>query len=199
MPNRQFETSLDIRGDTLTFTANTGLALIRIGVGFYFLTQAWIKTVAENWLQRGDSMAGSIREDLPSSVGLYRPFLEEVVLTNATLFSQLVVVGEWAVGLSMLFGAFSRLGALVGMCLMMNFTLMQGVGNAVTSSNLPILLTFIACAVVGAGASWGLDGWLARSTQHMPIIRWFTGVHKSKNDLPMRTLRENDSQDLAEG
>jgi uncharacterized membrane protein YphA (DoxX/SURF4 family) len=167
----------------MKFTAENALAVIRMGVGFYFLTQAWTKTFVEGWLQNGASMMTSIQEDLPSSVAFYRPFLEGVVLPNSTLFSQMVVLGEWAVALSLLLGVFSRLGALTGVWLMTNFILMQGFGNALTSSNFPLLLIFVAFSLTSASVVWSLDKWLLNTVGHVSILRWFTGVGNSDAGL----------------
>ena len=164
----------------MTVTAYKALALIRIGLGIYFFTQVWVKTVTEGWLRDGGAMAQSIREDLPSSVSVYRLFLEEVVLNNASLFASLVVLGEWAVTLSLLFGVLSRLGALIGLSLMINFMLMQGLLNAISSSNLPIFAIFLAFALTGASAAWSLDKWLVRKFGHVGALRWFMGLGDSQ-------------------
>jgi thiosulfate dehydrogenase (quinone) large subunit len=173
----------------MKFTAENALAVIRMGVGFYFLTQAWTKTFVEGWLQSGASMVTSIQEDLPSSVAFYRPFLEGVVLPNATLFSQMVVLGEWVVALSLLFGVFSRLGALTGVWLMTNFILMQGLGNALTSSNFPLLLIFVAFSLTSASAVWSLDRWLLKAMGHVSILRWFTGFADREKGLRSSSSR----------
>lgn len=170
----------------MKFTAENALALIRMGVGFYFLTQAWTKTFVEGWLQSGASMITSIQEDLPSSVAFYRPFLGSVVLNNSTLFSQMVVLGEWAVALSLLLGVFSRLGALVGVWLMLNFILMQGFTNALTSSNFPLLLIFIAFSLTSASVVWSLDKWLNKTFGHISLLRWSTGF--ARHDERLRRI-----------
>jgi uncharacterized membrane protein YphA (DoxX/SURF4 family) len=87
----------------------------------------------------------------------------------------MVVLGEWAVALLLLLGVFSRLGALTGVWLMTNFILMQGIGNALTSSNFPLLLIFVAFSLTSASVVWSLDKWLVKTVGHVSILRWFTG------------------------
>ena len=80
------------------------LAIVRIAFGGYFLAQG-INKVASNWLVSADPlMRGFIGPALERNMaeGFYRPFLETVVQPNGLLVSQLVVLGEVAVGLSLL-------------------------------------------------------------------------------------------------
>ena len=49
-----------------------------------------------------------------------------VVAPNAALFAEMVRVGELLVGLSLLFGIFTRLGAFVGVLLPLNYMAARG-------------------------------------------------------------------------
>jgi uncharacterized membrane protein YphA (DoxX/SURF4 family) len=90
-----------------------GLALVRFSVGAYFLSNG-VDKLTKNWLTdpgpKSQFVGGAVQRG--QAEVFYRPFLEGVVLPNAPLFSQLVTLGELAVGISLLLGLFTRVGAL---------------------------------------------------------------------------------------
>ena len=90
---------------------------------------------------------------------LYGLFVEQVVLPNFTLFAWLIFLTELAVGVSLLTGAFTRFGALLGLSLSLNL----GIGLLEVPGEWPWSYAMLAMwhgvfLVTGAGRVWGLDG-----------------------------------------
>jgi uncharacterized membrane protein YphA (DoxX/SURF4 family) len=133
------------------------IALIRIGLGIEFLFWAWAK-VQEGWLNSGYAMARFLAADSGRAPDWYDYFLATMVLPNVDLFAQLVTFGELAAGLSLTFGILTRLGAVIGMWLVLNFMLMRGVLGIDASIDRIFFLACLGCLVAAAGRVWGLDG-----------------------------------------
>jgi uncharacterized membrane protein YphA (DoxX/SURF4 family) len=98
-----------------------------------------------------------------ASFPLYGLFVEQVVLPNFTLFAWLIFLAELAVGLSLLTGAFTRIGALVGLGMSVNL----GIGLLEVPGEWPWSYAMLAMwhglfFVTDAGRVWGVDGWLRR-------------------------------------
>jgi uncharacterized membrane protein YphA (DoxX/SURF4 family) len=152
-----------------------GLALTRMGMGLYFLSSAWDKTTNRQWLDSGEPLRQSVERSLPEAAGFYRPFLENTVIPNADLFAELVTLGEWAVGISLLFGLLTRLGALTGVWLAANYMLMKGLENSSGSIDRLFILICLVFFLASAGLVWGVDGYLQRRFAG-GLDGWFTGA-----------------------
>ena len=163
-----------------------GLTLARIGFGLYFIVQAWDKTT-RNWLGDGGPLVQFLQRQVPQSEAFYRPFLEGSVLPNATLFAQLVTIGEWVAGVSLVLGLLTRVGALTGMWLTLNYMLMKGLPNLSGSVDRLFFLSCLAFLLASAGLVWGLDGVLGRALGSNPLTRWLTGAPEARpSPLPAR-------------
>lgn len=89
---------------------------------------------------------------------LYGLFVEQVVLPNFSFFAWLIFLTELAVGLSLLSGAFTRFGALLGLGLSLNL----GIGLLEVPGEWPWSYAMLAMwhgifFVTGPGRVWGLD------------------------------------------
>src|SRR5687767_2603836 len=93
--------------------------------GLYFIVSALRKTTG-GWLESGEELTAFVGRNLEGSAAFYSDFPATTVLPNAGLFAQLVLLGEWITGLSLLFGFLTRLGAITGMWLTLNFMLAKG-------------------------------------------------------------------------
>lgn len=94
-------------------------------------------------------------------IGWYRTFLADVVLPHWRIFGVLILLGEFSVGISMLFGILTRLGALGGAFLFIQYAL----GRAYLEWPFTYLALIAPHAVLiwtAAGRTFGVDGWLAR-------------------------------------
>jgi uncharacterized membrane protein YphA (DoxX/SURF4 family) len=168
----------------MKISSGTGLDLVRIGFGLYFLSQAWDKT-AKGWLTNADPLRNFLKGSLPNAVGFYQPFVERMVLPNAGLFAILATLGEWVVGLSLIFGLFTRVGALIAINLNLNFMFIKGLASAGGSIDRLFLLACLAFLLASAGLELGLDGVLSRALGRIPVVGWFAGG----NPYPRREPR----------
>ena len=163
----------------MTNRSGSGLALVRIAFGLYFLGSAFKKTTGQ-WFVDGGPVTEFVQKNLPQATAFYRPFLESTVLPNADLFADLVTLGEWVVGFSLLLGLFTRLGGLLSVLLVGNFLLTKGVtsltGGGAISTDILFFAAGIGCAIGAAGLVWGLDGALRRQFAGNPITRWLAGI-----------------------
>jgi uncharacterized membrane protein YphA (DoxX/SURF4 family) len=164
----------------MTFTGRQGLALVRMVVGLGFLVSGGGK-IAAGWLASGEPLVRSLGPNMERAEPFYRSFLQGTVVPNAGTFAQLTAVGEVVAGSSLLLGLLTRLGALTGMWLLLNFmamkgTLIQGWGTGMTYSDRLYFAGALASLLAAAGLVWGLDGalrpWLAR----IPVVRWLAGA-----------------------
>ena len=93
-------------------------------------------------------------------MGIYRPFLTDVVLPNVAVFAFLVSWGEFLSGLSLALGLASRLGAAVAAFQFLNYGLMGGFASGSVYLH-GILIAMLAVTVIGkSGRRFGIDRWL---------------------------------------
>jgi uncharacterized membrane protein YphA (DoxX/SURF4 family) len=152
-----------------------GMALVRIAFGLYFVVTA-IGKLTSGWLSTPDPITTQyFTPMLPRSEPLYRPFLENVVVPNALLFSQLVAVAELAVGIAFTLGLLTKVAGLGGAFLNLNYMLMKGLANPGGSIDRLFFVAEIAFFLTAAGLVWGLDGWLR---PYLP--RWLSGAAPSE-------------------
>ena len=96
-----------------------------------------------------------------AAIGVYGELIADVVIPNFTLFAWLLFLTELAVGLSLLTGTWTRLGALVGLAMSVNL----GIGLADVPGEWPWSYVLMATwhttfLLTAAGRVWGVDGWL---------------------------------------
>lgn len=97
------------------------------------------------------------RPAIHNDFGWYRDFLTWMMDQGwAGWFAKLVAVGEFAIGLGLIFGTLLGVAAFFGIVLNLNFML------AGTASTNPVLLMLALPLVVGykVAAYWGLDRWV---------------------------------------
>jgi uncharacterized membrane protein YphA (DoxX/SURF4 family) len=163
------------------------LALCRIGFGLYYLSYAFDKTRA-GWLTDAGPMVTFLfgnpaaqpptRGVIPNAEPFYRAFLESTVQPNPLTFSQLVTIGEWTAGILLLLGLLTRLGAIVGIWLNLNYIFMKGL--MANGGSIDRLFAFcdLMFLLAAAGLVWGLDGTLRRSLAGNPVTRWLAGLNR---------------------
>ncbi len=110
-----------------------------------------------------------------AAVGLYGDVVDSVVLPNFEVFAWLVFLAELAVGVSLLTGTWTRLGALVGLAMSVNLLigLLDVPGEWPWSYAMMALLhgTILATA---AGRVWGVDARLRSNRDVGPWTRRLT-------------------------
>jgi thiosulfate dehydrogenase [quinone] large subunit len=131
------------------------LVLLRVYTGVYFLYYGFGKLRRDNF---ADGMVSFLNSQLESSFGIYRPFLESVVLPNYSLFAFLVAWGEFAVGIALILGLATRYAAIVGAFLVVNFWFAKGQGLLDAQNHDVIwLIIFIVLAGLHAGRVMSVD------------------------------------------
>lgn len=105
------------------------IVILRIYLGIQWLLSGWGK-VQDGWLVSPDYLvAGSSASPIgPDAVGWYKAFMEAVVMQFPLFFQRIVVMSEFAIGISLTFGILSVLGALGSIGMNINFFL-SGTGN----------------------------------------------------------------------
>lgn len=144
------------------------LLLIRFVIGPMFIGTGMYWMGAED---ATGEMSNQIRGVVESgrTVGWYVPFLEGWVLPNVGLFAFLVTWGEFLTGVSLTFGAATRLGAAVGIFMAANYALLYNNDffPAVGNWNYVWYLTIVLLAA--GGRSFGVDTYLARRWPRCPL------------------------------
>jgi len=139
--------------------------IVRLYVGYEWLIAGWAKVQNPAWFgsSAGSALTGFLKGALakatgehPDVQGWYAGFLQNVVLPNASVWSNLVAVGEVLVGIALILGIFTGIAALFGSFMNFNYLL---AGTVSTNPVLLFLATFLVLAWKTAG--WiGLDHWL---------------------------------------
>ena len=100
---------------------------------------------------------------MKNASGPYHTFLQDVVIPHATLFSYLVIAGELAAGVSLLFGLGTRVGAAIAMSLFLNFLFAKGrLFWSPDSEDAAVFFSALVCLLGAAGRVWGVDAYLAK-------------------------------------
>jgi len=137
--------------------------VIRLYVGYQWLTAGWKKVNSETWVgdQAGTAVSGFVNGALAKAAegkdvtGWYATFLENVVLPNAKVFSYMVAFGEVLVGLGLILGLLTGIAAFFGSFMNVIFLF---AGTISTNPILFILATWLVLAWKVAGW-YGLDRW----------------------------------------
>lgn len=141
--------------------------LIRIYVGWAWLTAGWEKVISPVWTgsQAGVAISGFLNGSLAKTTGAhpqvaawYADFIKTTALPNSVIFSYLVSYGELLVGIGLILGVFTGVAAFFGAFMNMNYLY---AGTVSTNPTLLILQIFIMLAGKTAGKI-GLDRFLPK-------------------------------------
>jgi thiosulfate dehydrogenase [quinone] large subunit len=138
---------------------------LRVYIGLQWLEAGWAKIGNSAWVgeNAGAAVSGFLQGALSKASGehpdvqaWYAWFVETVALPNAKVFSYMVSIGEFLVGIALILGIFTGLAAFFGAFMNMNYLL------AGTVSVNPILLIgAILLLIAWRVAGWyGLDRWI---------------------------------------
>ncbi len=108
-----------------------------------------------------------------AAFGFYGEFVAAVVIPNFTFFAWVIFLSELFVGLSLLTGTLTRLGAVLGLLLAINL----GIGLLEVPGEWPWSYVMLAMwqgtfLVSGAGRLFGIDGWLRHRYPNNRILKW---------------------------
>jgi uncharacterized membrane protein YphA (DoxX/SURF4 family) len=154
--------------------AAESVGALRIIVGLYFLKALWTKfgfvllggvvpfiQVEPRWLGVMPKIVAKQIVDNPFP--WYRAFLEQTVLTHASLFGHLTAWGEALVGISLVLGLLSGLGALGGLLLSVSYGLAaQHLSGASFGLHYLLVSAMVLLFFARSGRAIGLDAWIAR-------------------------------------
>jgi PQQ-dependent catabolism-associated beta-propeller protein len=162
------------------------VALLRVVVGFWFVKAVWTKvtigmaagvvpypSVSPRFIAFHPKRVAEFAAGNP--ILWYKDFLETTVLPHAALFATLQTFGEVAVGLGLFFGVLTRLAAVVGLFLALNFGLAtQWMSFGQQGFHLLLTTAMVILLVTGAGRVWGFDAWLRSRAGRLRALRWLT-------------------------
>ena len=137
----------------------------RVYVGYEWLSAGWEKVTGGGWIgaQAGAPLKGFLAGSLakvsgahPDVSAWYGWFLAHVVVPHAVIFANMVAIGECAVGIALILGAFTGIAAFAGAFMNLNYLF------AGTVSTNPLLFTIELFLILAwRSAGWlGLDRWL---------------------------------------
>jgi len=158
------------------------IAVLRVVVGAWFLKAVWTKVtlvyiagvvpypaVSARFLAFQPKRVAEFAADNP--IAWYKDFLQDTVLHHASLFATLQTYGEVMVGLGLVLGLFTRLAAMIGLLLSLNYGLAtQWMSFGQQGFHLLLITSMIIFLVAGAGRVWGLDKLL----RGLGRLRWLT-------------------------
>jgi len=140
--------------------------IVRLYVGYTWLTSGWGKFSNPAWVQTGEALKGFWQRavaipEAPArpliAFDWYRAFLQSLLDSGSyTWFAKLIVAGEILIGLAMILGMFTGIAAILGGFMNWNFMM---AGSASINPVLFILAVLLVLAWKTAGW-WGLDRWL---------------------------------------
>ena len=142
------------------------IAILRIYIGYYFVQQGTRKFLTN--FPKGDWIGRQIG-DIPNLdlYPWYKHFLQGYVVPHHELFGYLVTFGEIATGACLLLGLLTRLGAAVGLFLIVNYFLAIGSvrGGATLAQQQTFFVSLIIIILSNPGRTLGLDGLLFKGAR----------------------------------
>jgi len=163
----------------------TGIALLRIVVGAWFLKAVWTKltlayiggvvpfpVVSPRFLAFQPKRVAEFASDNP--VGWYKEFLQGTVLPHAAAFATLQAYGEVVVGIGLVLGLLTGLAAFIGLALAVNYGLAtQWMTFGQQGFHVLLITSMVIFLMTGAGRLWGLDQFLAARAKGSRWLRAF--------------------------
>lgn len=140
------------------------LAVLRIYIGYYMLSQGWRKFKRD--FPKGDWIGRQIG-DLRSTdlFSWYKRFLMDYVAPHHELFGYLVMIGEITVGACLLVGFLTRASAAIALFMLINYYLGPGMarGGATLAQQQTFIIVLAVIVLSSPGRTLGLDGLLFAS------------------------------------
>lgn len=157
-------------------------AIVRIYLGYDWMTHGWAKINGQGWVDGGAALKGFWTNAVkipetgrpPIAYDWYRGFIQ-YMLDNGwySWFAPLVAYGELLVGVALIIGAFVGIAAFAGALMNWNFIM---AGAASTNGMLLVIALVLMLA-------WKVAGWYGLDRYLLPMIGtpWAFG----KNDRPV--------------
>ncbi len=156
-----------------------GIAFLRVGFGLLFLTQGISKATGwdgihpfPGFLIDYDGAKGILAFDVQSHpVGLYKDFIDNVVLEHYTFFGIMLTITEISIGLMLVTGAFANVGALIGAMSVLHLNFANWDRNIWAWEYAVEWIPLIALVLIGSGRHLGLDE-ASSKLLPPPLRRW---------------------------
>src|SRR5437867_208717 len=100
--------------------SNIQLLILRLAIAGLFLSLGLGK-YHEGWLQNPEQLASSLNNFHQHAGGAQLIYLDRVAIPYVNIWSKLMTIGEFAVGVSMLLGLMVRLSAACAIFMVINF------------------------------------------------------------------------------
>lgn len=138
-------------------------AAARIAVGSYWLYEQHWKLPPDFGLHDPRGLMFAFEQSMRyPTVDLYRVVLQEVVVPHFHLFGWLLLLVEVAIGTSLVLGAWTKAGALVGVLQAVNLLVAQGRTPEGPWVYAAILVANLAVLITPSNRRFSIDAWRAR-------------------------------------
>jgi thiosulfate dehydrogenase (quinone) large subunit len=137
------------------------IVILRLYIGYYLLQQGILKYLRgfpqSDWITRQIGDLNKIE-----IYTWYKSFLINVVAPNRELFGYLVMSGEILIGICLVLGLFTRLSAILGIFLLLNYYFGPGMarGGAPLAQQQTFIVVLVVLALSNPGRTLGLDALL---------------------------------------
>ncbi len=153
-----------------------GIGVLRIIFGVVWAVDAWFKWQPDFINKFTQYLTGAL-EGQPAAVKAWISFWIHIVKVDPHVFAHLVAIGETAVALGLILGAFSNLtnigGALLSLVI---WSTAEGFGGPYVAGSTDIgaaiiyVLVFAALFLANAGSAMGFDPWLTPALGRWGIL-----------------------------
>lgn len=139
--------------------------LVRVYVGYQWLTAGWEKLHSPAWVgsAAGSALNGFLMKALQGATGAhpnvsswYAYFIEHVALKHPVIFSYFVTYGELAVGAALILGILAGIAAFFGVFMNFNYLF----AGALSINPLLLFLGLFLILAWRTAGWWGLDRFL---------------------------------------
>ena len=160
------------------------LAIGRIALGAYWLWEQHWKLPPEFGIHDARGLMFSFQSSIDHpTIGLYRTFLQELVVPHFFVVGWLVFLTETLIGLSLTFGLFTRAGGVLGTLQSINLLVAQGATEEGPWLYLGLIAANLAATLTPSNRELSLDRMLApkledvraSSNPLVRLLRWTMG------------------------
>jgi len=162
------------------------IAVLRMVVGAWFakgvitklgVTLAFgflpVPGASERWAGTMPKLLAKYAAENPFAV--YKGYLLDTVIPNAALYANLTALGEACVGISLLAGLLTPLGAVAGFALTLIYGFaVQHMSSGQLGFHVMLGAMMIAFFFSRSGRVWGADAWLRARWSGSSLVRWLT-------------------------
>jgi uncharacterized membrane protein YphA (DoxX/SURF4 family) len=128
-----------------------GLTALRIFLGVFFLFMGLGKLA---WFTDASILTGQLTGWMNEAGPFSRWYLETLCLPGAPVFARVVPLAELSTGLALIFGIYTRLAAMLGLLMILNFHVASGIifryEYLTNGFGLPVVGGLLALALGGA-------------------------------------------------